>query len=64
MCLSQLLLHKECPGCGLTRGVMHAIHFDFEKAWGFNKLFVIVLPTLLFVWCKQIIKYFNKSFFS
>ena len=33
LCLSQLLLEKECPGCGLTRGLQHLGHFDFQTAW-------------------------------
>lgn len=37
LCPSKLLLQLECSGCGLTRGVMHAIHLDFEQAISFNQ---------------------------
>lgn len=54
ICLSVLLLNKECYGCGITRAVQHFIHFDFEAAWNFNKLVVIVAPILFFVWLKWV----------
>ena len=52
ICPSQLLLGRECPGCGITRSVQHAIHFDFENSWRFNKLIVLVLPFLVYIWYK------------
>ncbi|MAJ07174.1 MAG: hypothetical protein CL827_10010 [Crocinitomicaceae bacterium] len=32
VCLSVTLFNMECYGCGMTRAVMHFIHFDFIKA--------------------------------
>jgi hypothetical protein len=52
LCLSVLLLNKECFGCGITRAIQHAIHFDFYTAWNYNKLVVIVAPVLFFLWLK------------
>jgi hypothetical protein len=54
LCLSVLLLDKECYGCGITRAIQHFIHFDFQTAWNFNKLVVIVAPILFFVWLKWV----------
>jgi hypothetical protein len=56
ICLSQLLLKKECLGCGITRAVQHFIHFDFIQAWKFNKLVVIILPIMAFLWFDQLYK--------
>jgi hypothetical protein len=50
LCPSKRFLDMECPGCGITRGVQHAIHFDFKEAWEFNKLTFIVLTIALFYW--------------
>jgi hypothetical protein len=50
VCLSVLLLDIECYGCGMTRAVMHLMHFDFQAAWSFNKLSFIVFPLLVFLW--------------
>lgn len=56
LCLSQILLNKECIGCGITRAIQHFIHFDFVAAWTFNKLVVIILPILIYVWIVQLTK--------
>ncbi len=55
ICLSILLLKKECIGCGITRSIQHFIHFDFIEAWKFNKLVVVVLPIMAFLWVNQLI---------
>ncbi|MFN5494643.1 MAG: DUF2752 domain-containing protein [Bacteroidota bacterium] len=54
MCLSVLLLDMECYGCGMTRGIMHLIHFDFAAAASFNKLSFVVLPFLIFYWFTEL----------
>ncbi|MGM0479627.1 MAG: DUF2752 domain-containing protein [Bacteroidota bacterium] len=59
LCPSKRLLNFECLGCGLTRGVMHLIHFDFETAWYFNKLSFIVVPVGLFFWGKNVVKVYR-----
>lgn len=56
LCLSVLLFKKECYGCGITRAVQHFIHFDFATAWKFNKLVVLVVPILFFVWLNWLSK--------
>lgn len=62
ICPSKLLLKKECPGCGITRSVQHAIHFDFQIAWGFNKLIVVVLPLLVVFWAYYAKKFYQSAF--
>lgn len=61
VCLSRLLINKECPGCGMTRAVMHMIHFDFAVAWSFNKLVFLVVPLLVPVWLKSVLYLGNKQ---
>lgn len=50
ICPSKIFMDKDCPGCGLTRGVQHAIHFEFTTAWQFNKLTFLIIPFLIFYW--------------
>lgn len=50
VCLSVMLLDIECYGCGITRAIMHLIHFDLEEALYYNALSFIVLPLLIYVW--------------
>ncbi len=47
VCVSVLLMNKQCYACGLTRGIMHLIHLDFEAAWEYNILCFIVFPLLV-----------------
>jgi hypothetical protein len=60
MCLSKILLDKECLGCGLTRATQHFIHFDFISASHFNKLVFVVVPIIVYFWIKEIIKVYKK----
>jgi hypothetical protein len=40
---------------------MHFIHFDFQKAWEFNKLSFIVVPMLFPLWLKAFYEIQGKS---
>lgn len=62
ICPSKFLLDKECPGCGITRSVQHAIHFDFQAAWDFNKLIIVVLPLLIVFWVYYAIRFYKSAF--
>jgi hypothetical protein len=46
VCLSVVLLDKQCYGCGMTRAIQHLIHFEFAEAYAYNKLSFIVAPML------------------
>jgi len=54
LCLSKLFFDQECPGCGMTRGIMHLIHGNIDLALKYNKLSFVVLPLLLVLWVKEI----------
>jgi hypothetical protein len=59
-CLFKNIFGQECLGCGITRAVVSAIQLDFYVAYHYNKLVVIVLPLLAYVWMKIVIKMFRK----
>lgn len=61
VCLSHTLFDLECPGCGMTRAMMHLIHFNLETAIDFNVFVLIVAPLLFLIWVKQILKYFFQK---
>jgi hypothetical protein len=44
---------------GMTRAVMHLLHLDFRTAAEFNKISFIVLPILIVVWVKLLLKQFD-----
>jgi hypothetical protein len=50
ICLSKTLLNVECYACGMTRAVMHLIHFDWEDAYFFNPLSFLAFPILATLW--------------
>ncbi|WP_291275693.1 DUF2752 domain-containing protein [Flavobacterium sp.] len=54
ICLSVQLAGIECYACGLTKAIMHLLHFDFAGAWNFNKLSFIVFPMMGVLWVKAI----------
>jgi hypothetical protein len=39
----------------MTRAVLSAIHLRFGDAFMYNKLVVIVLPLLTFIWAKTLL---------
>jgi hypothetical protein len=60
LCLSVVLLNKTCYGCGITRAIQHLLHFELSKALAYNKLCVIVLPFLIFIWGQTVLKTYRK----
>ncbi|MBS7785789.1 DUF2752 domain-containing protein [Flavobacterium sp. CYK-55] len=61
ICLSKMLANTECYACGMTKATMHFIHFDFQKAWDYNKLSYIVVPLLFPLWLKAVYEIQGKS---
>jgi len=60
ICLSALLLKKQCIGCGITKAVQHFLHFDFKTAWDYNHLVVLVFPLLVYLWIKELVTNYKK----
>jgi hypothetical protein len=50
ICPSKVFFDVECLGCGLTRGIMHLIHGDWQTAIYFNWLTIPVFFILAFNW--------------
>ncbi len=61
ICVSVLLLDRECYGCGMTRAFQHIIHLDFETAWHYNKMSFIAFPLLAFIILQDVkLSYWTK----
>lgn len=56
VCISMLLLNKQCYACGMTRAVQHLIHLDFKTACEYNWLVYIVFPLLAYLLIDEFIK--------
>ena len=61
LCLSKQLAGISCYACGMTKAVMHFVHFDFLGAWNFNQLSFIVVPMLFPLWLKSIYEIQGKQ---
>lgn len=61
-CISRVAFDLECYACGMTRAMMHLIHFDFSGAAEYNKLVFVVAPVLGVLWLQLLLKQFGKSF--
>lgn len=64
ICPSKVFLGIECLGCGLTRGVMHLIHLDFQGAWQFNKLSFLIVPMGCLFWFHILGKVLGRPWFQ
>ncbi|MDH4127578.1 MAG: DUF2752 domain-containing protein [Spirochaetota bacterium] len=38
-----------CPGCGISRSIVYAVHGDFHNAFKLHPLWVVVLPLLFII---------------
>lgn len=60
-CLIKNLLGIKCYGCGLTRGLSAMIHLDFKRMYDLNKINLITIPLLSFLYIKEMLKLFSKQ---
>lgn len=56
ICLIKNIFGVECWGCGITKAVIAAIQFDFARAYHYNKLIIIVMPLIVYLWGKAVLK--------
>ena len=59
-CIFKNIFGHNCPGCGITHAIISALHLNFVQAWHYNRLVVVVLPLLAYLWGRQV-KYMIKS---
>lgn len=66
ICIFRNLTGFECPGCGLTRSLLHLTHGDIDKSFQFNFLGIpIFLLFLIFMlnpnFITNTLSYFDKK---
>jgi hypothetical protein len=59
ICVFKRLLGRDCLGCGMTRALSILLHGNLALALSYNKLVVVVLPTLCFVLLKDVVSVFH-----
>lgn len=61
ICPSKKFLNLECPGCGITRAVQHAIHFQLSESWELNRGVIVILPALLLIYIHVLGRFLKKE---
>ena len=62
ICVFYKLTGLYCPGCGSGRASVALLHLDFAAAFGYNLLYVLLLPFIVYYLLKQyIILVFRKD---
>lgn len=50
ICFVKNIFGVNCFGCGITKAVISGVQLNFTKAFEYNKMVIIVLPMLMYVW--------------
>jgi hypothetical protein len=61
ICLYKNITGHDCYGCGMTRAILSALHLQFQDAFNYNKLVIVVLPLLIYSWIKTMIVIVTKN---
>lgn len=51
-CIFKNITGKDCPGCGVLRGISATMHLDFGYAYTLNRMNVVVIPLLAFLFVR------------
>ena len=60
-CVFKNLFGIKCYGCGLTRGLSAMLHLDLKRMYELNKLNIITIPLLSFLYVKEVHKLYSKQ---
>jgi len=48
LCLFKNITGRDCPGCGVLRGISAVLHLDFARAYALNRMNIVIIPLLGF----------------
>lgn len=54
LCIWKALLHRNCPGCGLTRGICFLVHGHVREGMAFNRMSPVVLLLMILNFGKDV----------
>lgn len=52
LCLFKNITGKDCPGCGVLRGVSAVLHLDFKSAYSLNRMNIVIIPLLAYLYIR------------
>jgi hypothetical protein len=53
-CLFKNITGRDCYGCGVLRGISAVLHLDFGTAFRLNRLNVVTIPLLGYLYLKEL----------
>lgn len=53
LCLFKKITGKDCPGCGVLRGISAVLHLDFASAYALNKMNIVTIPLLAYLFVRS-----------
>lgn len=62
LCGFKLLTTWDCPGCGLTRSLIHALHGDYSKSYAMHIWGIPLMLILLFQVPYRVLRSFKPGF--
>ena len=61
ICLFKNIFGFDCYGCGITRAIISGIQLNLQDALEYNKMVVIVMPLLTYIWIKTVISLIKNT---
>ena len=52
LCLVKNITGKNCPGCGVLRGISAVMHLDLKSAYALNNMNIVVIPLLTYLFTR------------
>jgi uncharacterized protein DUF2752 len=52
LCLFKNLTGKDCPGCGVLRGISAVLHLDLGRAYALNHFNIVIIPLLAYLFMR------------
>lgn len=52
LCLFKNITGKDCPGCGVLRGISAVMHLDLKAAYSLNHMNIVIIPLLAYLFIR------------
>ena len=64
ICPFALTTRHPCPGCGMTRAVLSAVHGDFRGSFHHHPLAIVMVPLVAYIFSRNFIGYVRNGRWS
>jgi hypothetical protein len=52
LCLIKNITGRNCPGCGVLRGISAVMHWDLKSAYALNRMNIVIIPLLAYLFTR------------